>query len=164
MDLIASFKKYFGKRPTLQVRAPGRVNLLGEHVDYNDGMVLPIAIDRAVYLAAVPTDDAIVRLRALDLDEAVAFRLDQLAEKIDVEGRRLPEWALYPAGVAWVLSEARHEVTGVQAVYTSDVPIGAGLSSSAAVEVSFAALWRATGGWQIDNIELAQLCQRAENL
>ena len=163
MNLIPSFQHFFSKRPTLQVRAPGRVNLLGEHVDYNDGPVLPIAIDRAVTLVGTPHEEAIIRLQALDLDEGVAFRLDQLAEKIDLEGQPLPGWALYPAGVAWSLLDAGHEVTGIQGVFSSDVPIGAGLSSSAAVEVAFAAFWRAMGGWQVDNLELAKLCQRAEN-
>lgn len=163
MNLTTSFQTTFSKRPTLQVRAPGRVNLLGEHVDYNDGPVLPIAIDRAVSVAGMPIEEPVVRLHALDMGEGVAFRFDQISEKIDLEGRPLPGWALYPAGVAWSLLEAGHEVTGVQAAFNSDVPIGAGLSSSAAVEVAFAALWRAMGGWQVDNLGLAQLCQRAEN-
>ncbi len=147
----------------LNVRSPGRVNLLGEHVDYNDGIVLPIAIDRAVYMAAAPIEGSIVHLHALDLEESVDFHLLEVAEKVDIHGSPLPGWALYPAGVAWSLLEAGYEITGVQAAFTSDVPIGAGLSSSAAVEVAFAALWRATGGWGVDNLGLAKLCQHAEN-
>src|SRR5574341_889080 len=163
MDLNSFFQQSYSRRPSLNVRAPGRVNLLGEHVDYNDGMVLPAALDRAVYLAAVPADDRVVRLQAIDLGEAAAFRLDQVQDKVDLEGRPLPGWALYPAGVAWALLEAGMEVNGAQVAYTSQVPIGAGLSSSAAVEVGFGALWRAMGGWQVDNLSLARLCQRAEN-
>ncbi len=163
MDLLLSFKKHFDRAPRLRVRAPGRVNLLGEHVDYNQGPVLPVALDLALYLVAAPSSDDIVRLQALDLGEGAAFRIAEVENKVDVEGRPLPLWARYPAGVAWALKQAGLELTGAQVAYASDVPIGAGLSSSAAVEVAFAALWRAFGGWSVDNLTLARLCQRAEN-
>jgi galactokinase len=163
MDLTTRFQQIFSRKASIQVRAPGRVNLLGEHVDYNDGMVLPVALDKAVTLAAVPTEDGIVTLQALDLGEMASFYVDKVEAKTDLNGDPLPGWAHYPAGVAWSLWEAGLEVTGAQVSYTSQVPIGAGLSSSAAVEVAFAALWRATGGWSVDNLSLALLCQRAEN-
>ena len=143
--------------------APGRVNLLGEHVDYNDGMVLPAAIDRAVRLAAKPTLDGRVHLRAIDLNQSVTFNFDYLFAKRDINGEPLPSWALYPAGTAWSLQEEGLALTGFDGAFTSDIPIGAGLSSSAAVEVAFAALWQQMGGWQIERVKLAQLCQRGEN-
>ena len=164
MVILAEFHRYFTNEPILRGRAPGRVNLLGEHVDYNDGPVLPAAIDRAVYLAAAPLSDGTVRLRAIDLNDQVSFRLDDLEEKRDLHGLPLPSWAHYPAGVAWALKDAGLNVGGLQAVYTSDVPIGAGLSSSAAVEVGFAAVWEALSDWNIDCMSLARLCQRAENI
>lgn len=163
MDILAQFSNCFGKSPSLLARAPGRVNLLGEHGDYNDGPVLPAAIDRAVHLAAAPSQERTVTLNALDLDEQVVFNLDLLGEKINLHGDALPDWALYPAGVAWSFQQAGLDTPGLQVVYTSDVPIGAGLSSSAAVEVVFAVTWRALCGWEIDSMSLAQLCQRAEN-
>jgi galactokinase len=163
MDIKASFQEQFRSFPRIATRAPGRVNLLGEHVDYNDGLVLPAAIDRAVYLAAAPTDDRTVQLTALDLSQHTAFSLDALEAKVDLQGNPLPAWAHYPAGVAWALQEAGLAVTGLQAIYTSDVPMGSGLSSSAAVEVGFAASWQTLGGWEVDRVRLAQLCQRAEN-
>ncbi len=144
-------------------RAPGRVNLMGGHVDYNEGKVLPVAVDRAVFLAAAPTVDKTVTLQALDLDQSVAFHLDSLAGKTDTQGRPLPEWALYPAGVAWSLLGSGIPVCGMRAAYNSDVPIGAGLSSSAAVELAFAVTWQALDGGKIDPLALAQLCQLAEN-
>ncbi len=143
--------------------APGRVNLLGEHVDYNDGPVLPAAIDRAVRVAVAPRADRLARLHALDLEQSVTFSLDDLAGKKDVQGSPLPEWALYPAGVAWALQEQGLSVAGLEAAFTSDVPMGAGLSSSAAVEMAFAVAWRELGGWEADATRLAQLSQRAEN-
>jgi galactokinase len=163
MDIISFFEQIFKCKPTVKARAPGRVNLLGEHVDYNQGVVLPAAIDRQVSLAAAPTDDGLVTLNALDLQQQVAFRLSDLDRKIDVSGQPLPGWANYPAGVAWALEEAGLALTGMNAMYSSDIPIGAGLSSSAAVEVAFATCWQALSGWKIDKLTLAQYCQRAEN-
>ena len=163
MELIQEYKKNFASLPQFAARAPGRVNLLGEHIDYNAGPVLPVAIDRDVRIAASPTGDRIVRLHALDLDQSVSFSLDLLAQKIDLEGKPLPAWAYYPAGAAWALEEAGFPATGINVVYSSDVPIGAGLSSSAAVEVAFAVLWQALGGWEMDRMTLAKHCQRAEN-
>ncbi|HVN56335.1 MAG TPA: galactokinase [Anaerolineaceae bacterium] len=143
--------------------APGRVNLLGEHVDYNGGPVLPAAIDRAVRLAYLPRSDRQVYLRARDLNTGVVFDLDHLVDRQDIAGQPLPTWALYPAGVAWALSRKGLEVRGLEGEFTSTVPIGAGLSSSAAVELAFSVAWRTLGGWEADPLELARLCQRAEN-
>ena len=143
--------------------APGRVNLLGEHVDYNGGAVLPVAIDRVVQVAAIPEKDSIVNIHAIDLNEKVAFKLNDLERKTDVSGKPLPGWALFPAGVAWSLRKQGLQVRGVKAAFTSNIPIGAGLSSSAAVEVAFAAMWEAFGGWHLDRLTLAQYCQQAEN-
>lgn len=147
-----------------RVTAPGRVNLLGEHVDYNEGVVLPAAIDRVVKIAANPREDDLVRLNARDLSSVVAFRLSDLDAKIDADGRPLPGWAMYPAGVAWALRDHGLSLRGIDAVFASNVPIGSGLSSSAAVEVAFATLWRALSGADMDQMTLALLCQRAENL
>lgn len=143
--------------------APGRVNLLGEHVDYNGGAVLPAAIDRTVKVAARERNDEIITLLAMDLDAAVELRIPDIVKKIDKTGQLLPHWALYPAGVAWSLQKNGFPIAGIDAVFTSDVPIGSGLSSSAAVEVAFAALWQAIGDWELDKLRLAKYCLEAEN-
>ncbi len=161
--LTTHFMDYFEVPPEYIAVAPGRVNLLGEHVDYNDGPVLPVAIDRQVTIAGRALDEQIVSLYALDLDAAVSFRLENLEAKTDQDGQPLPSWALYPAGVAWSLQNSGRTVCGLQAVYTSNIPIGAGLSSSAAIEVGFVTLWQALGGWSAVQLELAKICQRAEN-
>lgn len=148
---------------TYIVTAPGRVNLLGEHVDYNDGPVLPVAIDRVVKIAANPRPDRLVSINALDLGQTVSLHLDHLDSKLDTHDSPLPGWALYPAGVAWALQQHGFAVGGVEAAFTSNVPIGAGLSSSAAVEVSFATLWQAMGGWPATHMQIAKMCQEAEN-
>jgi len=159
----------------LIVEAPGRVNLLGEHVDYNDGPVLPAAIDRAVRLAVRPTRSSQVHLHAIDLDQWAAFNLDEVEKRTGTNGAPLPSWALYPAGVAWSLQAAGYELSGMEAAYTSTIPIGAGLSSSAAVEVAFAIAWQSLdegrapgdppdGGLSTaTRMALARLCQQAEN-
>lgn len=163
MTIYQIFTETFASHPTLTARAPGRVNLLGEHVDYNDGVVLPIAIDRQVLLIAKPTQDKIVSLYAADLKKFATFSLDALDSRQDLRGKPLPSWALYPAGVGWALRKAGLEVSGMQATYTSNIPIGSGLSSSAAVEMAFAFTWRALGGWEVDRLRLAQIGQMAEN-
>lgn len=143
--------------------APGRVNLLGEHVDYNGGAVLPMAIDRFVRIAARIQEGGKISIEARDLGSAVEFSIDSLAQKVDTQGRNLPSWALYPAGVAWALDQHGWEVQGIQAVFNSSVPVGAGLSSSAAVEVAFGSLWQAVAGFSLPPLELAKICQFAEN-
>jgi galactokinase len=164
MDIRKKFKAYFGYFPLKIARAPGRVNLLGEHVDYNEGIVLPVAIDRWVQFAATPTDDGTLHLVAADLGKQIRFHLHESAHKIDTDGATLPGWALYPAGVVWSLQAAGFKLPGMQVVYNSNIPIGSGLSSSAAVEVGFAVLSQEFGGWKLPALELAQLCQRAENM
>ena len=161
--LTAAFRDQFGAAPELIARAPGRVNLLGEHVDYNEGPVLPAAIDRVVTIAARPNNQNVVNLHALDLGKHVSFDLDRIESKEDISGCPLPGWACYPAGVAWALATSGLAVSGLDGVYSSDVPIGAGLSSSAAVETAFAVTWQALSGWGLDRMSLARLCQRAEN-
>jgi galactokinase len=151
------------KEISYHVTSPGRVNLLGEHVDYNDGLVLPAAIDRSVHMTATRRNDGSVKLSARDFNETIQFKLDNLKQKIDNIGSALPDWALYPAGVAWSLQQQGLFVSGLNCEFTSNIPIGAGLSSSAAVEVGFAVLWQALGGWELDRLTLARYCQQAEN-
>lgn len=157
------FRARFGQDPTHIVRAPGRVNLLGEHVDYNEGFVLPIAIDRATWLAFAPAEPPQTTLVAADLSEEVSFTLETLSGKTDAAGRPLPAWALYPAGVMRVLKEAGLGTPPMNGVYLSDVPRGSGLSSSASVEMAFALAWQTLGGWSLPPMERALLGQKAEN-
>ena len=161
--IITNFQECFGEAPAHVVRAPGRVNLLGEHVDYNDGFVLPIAIDREVWLAFSPSDTDQTTLRAVDMSENASFTLQTLPAKTDTAGRDLPGWALYPAGVMWTLKEAGLATPAIKGAYTSNVPQGSGLSSSAAVEMAFVLAWQTLGGWKLPPMERALLGQKAEN-
>jgi galactokinase len=161
--ILTRFDHIYHARPTFIARAPGRVNLLGEHVDYNDGWVLPVAIDRATHVAVGECPSALVSLHAADLDDGVTFRVTELESKMDVRGQPLAHWALYAAGTAWALKGRGLDVRGMDAVIASDVPRGAGLSSSASVEVAYATAWSRLGDWGLPPMELALTCQRAEN-
>ena len=163
-QITDAYCQRFNEDPSLIARAPGRVNLLGEHVDYNNGFVLPAAIDRAVWLAFSPSETDQTTLVAADLSEEVSFGPENLATKTQSDGSALPEWARYPAGVMWALSTAGHVVPAIKAVFSSDVPRGAGLSSSAALELAFAVAWQSLGKWALSPMDLALLCQRAENI
>ncbi|WP_441250597.1 galactokinase [Kitasatospora sp. McL0602] len=157
-DLPAVFRSAYGAAPTGVWAAPGRVNLIGEHTDYNDGFVLPLAIPYTARAAARRRDDGVLRLHSEQGDGAVTeLRVDELAPGT-VTG-----WAQYPAGVVWALREAGHEVGGADFCFDSDVPVGAGLSSSAALECVVAAAYRDLYDLRLDAAELALLAQRAEN-
>jgi galactokinase len=136
--------------------APGRVNLIGEHLDYNGGPVLPIAIDRRTVVEASVRDDATVTVASESFGKPVSFPVS--AEPGHVNG-----WAAYVAGAIWALRSAGHPVPGLDLRVSSDVPVGAGLSSSHALECVVAVAARDIGGFEIDEVELALLVQRAEN-
>ncbi len=157
------FNEKFNQPPVYLVRAPGRVNLLCEHVDYNDGFVLPAAIDRATYIAFSPVGSDQNSVFAVDFGQQAVFLSKNLESKSQLDGTPLPDWARYPAGVAWSLSEKKWAIKGMYAVFSSDIPRGAGLSSSASDELAFATGWKILGGWNATPMELSLLYQRAEN-
>jgi galactokinase len=157
------FHETFGSAPMHLVRAPGRVNLLGEHVDYNDGFVLPAAIDRATYVAFSPTSTDLSTLLAADFNQQASFSPQTIQLKTQLDGSPLPEWAYYPAGVMWSLNEDQLETRGMNAVFASDVPRGSGLSSSASVEMAFMLAWQTLSNWTLPSMQRALLGQKAEN-
>jgi galactokinase len=155
--LAGAFESRFGRSPTAVAEAPGRVNLIGEHLDYNEGHVLPVAIDRSIMVAFAPRQDGRVRLYSLDFQQESAFDLREI--KKDPEA----PWSDYMRGVAWALGEAGHRLSGLDAALQGDVPVGAGLSSSAALEVAALGAFEAASGLRLDRRDLALLGQRAEN-
>ena len=157
------FQETFEGAPAYTVRAPGRVNLLGEHVDYNDGFVLPAAIDRATYIAFSPTPSGQTTLRATDFDQQASFSPETISSKTQLDGSPLPEWTHYPAGVMWSLSQQNLSTPSMNAVFASDVPRGSGLSSSASVEMAFALAWQTLSDWALPPMKRALLGQKAEN-
>lgn len=150
-----SFAEYFHEEPTLLVRAPGRVNLIGGHTDYNDGFVLPIAIDRAVWIALRARPDRQVVVHSTDFEETGEFSLDDL--------QRGQGWLEYLKGMAQTLQQAGYTLRGWEGVMAGDVPIGAGLSSSAATEMAVARAFMAVSGFDWDPVRMAAAGQRCEN-
>jgi len=158
MDLAVAFRTIFAAEPTVVVRAPGRVNLIGEHTDYNDGFVMPMAIESDVRIALRPRADRRVTLASTDFNQQTTFGLDDLAHD-DGSAR----WSDYVRGVAWAMLEKGLPIQGMDAVISGNVPIGAGLSSSAAMEVAAAWAFQAASGFRMDPVDMALLCQKAEN-
>jgi galactokinase len=151
-----SFIERFGEAPALLVRAPGRVNIIGEHTDYNDGFVLPMAINRATFIALRPRTDARVVVHSLDFNESAEISLTDFPHQP-------PDWAEYIRGVAWALNGAGIPLHGWEGVVAGDVPIGAGLSSSAALEMATARAFTALAGLGWDAPTMAKLGQKTEN-
>jgi galactokinase len=160
---LQAFVNRFGCQPAYLAVAPGRVNILGEHVDYNDGFVLPAAIDRATWLAFSPTKEGQTTLLAADFNEEVSCTHAGVLSKTALDGSPLPEWACYPAGIAWALHLNGLNTPYMQAAFASDIPRGSGLSSSASIEMVFSVAWQALGGWHLPPLQHAVLGQKAEN-
>lgn len=158
--LAEAFRSLYGGSPRIY-RAPGRVNLIGEHTDYNQGLVMPAAIDFSTWVAIAPRHDRRVLVRSENFSETVELDLDQPPE------RARGHWSDYPFGVAIKLEQAGRRLRGANLLVRGEVPTGSGLSSSAAFEVAtgFALLEFADAGAAapFDRLELARLCQRAEN-
>ena len=160
--LVDAFRARFAAEPEVVARAPGRVNLLGAHVDYSEGWVLPAAIDRAVWVAARRAPGAETRLASLDFDEETIF--GAAAPEPPVAERAGPSsWVDYPRGLAWALRQRGIDVPPVEAVFGGDLPIGAGVSSSAAVEMAFLFAWQQLAGFELSGIERAQVGRTVEN-
>ncbi|MEV5341127.1 galactokinase [Streptomyces sp. NPDC052676] len=153
------FAELYGAGPEGVWAAPGRVNLIGEHTDYNDGFVMPFALPHTALAAVARRTDGRLRLHSADVEGGVVeLRLDDLAPESD------KGWTAYPAGVVWALREAGHPVTGADIHLASTVPAGAGLSSSAALEVVVALALNDLYELGLKGWQLARLCQRAENV
>lgn len=156
----AGFESRFNRPPAGLWSAPGRVNLIGEHTDYNEGFVLPLAIDRRTVVALAPRADRLIRVASSFAEQAVELALDELLPE------NLHGWSAYPLGVAWALTQLAQggdELTGFEAFIHSDVPVGAGLSSSAAIECAVAVALNDIWNLAQDARTLARAGQRAEN-
>ncbi|GAB4476174.1 MAG: galactokinase [Anaerolineae bacterium] len=157
--VLDAFSAVYGYAPALLVRAPGRANLIGEHTDYNDGFVMPLAVDRALWLAAAPRTDSMIRVHTLDFGgETAAFTTDQLHDPA------LPHWSKHVRGAWWLLGEKGQKLPGVDLVLGGDIPIGAGMSSSAAIGVAMIEAALALAGDQArSQIEKALLAVELEH-
>ncbi|MFF5286767.1 galactokinase [Streptomyces sp. NPDC013171] len=158
MSLAADFEALYGAAPDGLWAAPGRVNLIGEYTDFNDGFVLPLALPHTTIAAVSRRDDGVLRLHSADTDGGIVQLATDGLEPLSGGG-----WAAYPAGVVWALREAGHPVAGADVHLASTVPTGAGLSSSAALEVVVALALNDLFGLGLSRPELARIAQRAEN-
>jgi galactokinase len=161
--VVSWFRKCFGAAPHGVWHAPGRANLIGEHTDYNEGFVLPFALDRGTLAAAALTGGAVLELRDAGMPDASA---DDARVTVPLDGLmpgQVTGWAAYPAGVLWALREAGYPIGGASVVIDSDLPRGAGLSSSAALECVVALALTQLQGIDVPRPELAALARRAEN-
>jgi galactokinase len=154
---VTTFAEVFGSEPDGAWRAPGRVNLIGEHTDYNDGLVLPIALPQRILVTAGARTDGVLAVASTQHDGVTEFSLESLAPG------SVEDWAAYPAGAAWVLREAGYDIGGANLLVESDLPTGAGLSSSAALLCATAVALLGLRGLEVAPDEVARLAQRAEN-
>jgi galactokinase len=155
-EVAEEFWRRFGRRPAVS-RAPGRVNLIGEHTDYNDGFVMPAALEFATFVAASPREDRRLTVYSMTMDEACFFNLDAPQET------GLHDWSDYVFGVAVMLERSGRRLKGADLVVSTDVPLGSGLSSSAALEVSSAHALLTASGLPFEPIAAAKISQKAEN-
>ncbi len=155
-SLTATFRRLYGGSPQV-FRAPGRVNLIGEHTDYNDGFVMPAAVDFYTWVAVGKRSDRRLRVYSDQFEENVELSLDALA------GEPRKHWSDYVRGVAAVLEATGHSLTGADLVIHGEVPLGAGLSSSAALEVSTALALLSGSNVTLPPLDLVKICQRAEH-
>jgi len=151
------FYETFGEDPAYIVRSPGRVNLIGEHTDYNDGFVFPMAIDRATWIALRPRADSKVFAISLDLDDRREFSLDKLQRPTQTD------WIDYLIGVAWAVQERGYALSGWEGVVSGDVPMDSGLSSSAALELVTARAFYSVSDFEWDAATMAKVGMAAEN-
>ncbi len=156
-EAVKAFQSRFANKPVLAARAPGRVNIIGEHTDYNDGFVLPMAIEHDTAIVGRPRSDGILRLRAENLDRNAEADLA-------ARGRNAQEpWTDYIVGVADELYKLDKPVSGADMLIMGDVPVGCGLSSSAALEMAALVFFEQAGGFKLEDAEAARLGQRVEN-
>ncbi len=158
-QLRSLFIQHFQQQPTSMIRSPGRVNIIGEHTDYNEGFVLPMALTCATWLAIYPRDDRRIVMRSDNVHENIVLDLQDLQRP-----QQNVQWQDYVAGVAHMLQEAQgHALKGLDAVVIGDVPMGAGLSSSASFELAVAKALSEVNQLNWDPTQMALLCQKAEN-
>jgi galactokinase len=158
MDMIKQFESVFRCPPALESNAPGRVNLIGEHTDYNDGFVLPIAIQHAVTVLASPRTDHEIHLHSVDFNDGTFF---SMSEHIDHDMKH--PWSNYERGIVDQFLKRGEKMNGANLLIQGNVPIASGLSSSAAVEVATAMAIKALDGIEISDLDLIKLCQNSEN-
>ena len=153
--IIEEFQKRYKISPKFLISAPGRVNLIGEHTDYSEGFVMPVAINLGIFITMTPSNSQVVDIYSMDYEEHKYFNLQKHTKKAG-------GWEEYIKGVAWALHDEGHKLKGWQAVMTGNIPIGAGLSSSAALEVASVKAFCLSGDFDLSPISIAKISRKAE--
>ena len=156
LEIRRIFIDRFGQEPAVVAVAPGRINLIGEHTDYNDGFVFPVAIDRQTWIASSPAP-GISQATSTEVGDAAPFDL------LSATPGTIHDWGKYPAGMGWAIRESDHRAGNVVAIVSSDIPMGSGVSSSAALEMAFGQVWNRLGDIGLSSPELAALGKVCEN-
>ena len=151
------FKRLYGKLPTIWARAPGRVDLMGSHTDYNMGFVMTMTIDRDTWIAASPRKDNQIAIHSCNISGGALFSL------MDIQHDEITPWTNYVRGVAATMQASGYDLSGFDGLVHSTIPFGSGLSSSAAIEMATALLFKSLGGLELDPVNMALIGQRAEN-
>jgi galactokinase len=161
--IIQEFQQRFNVQPEYIIQAPGRVNIIGEHTDYNAGFVLPMAIDRYIWLALKPRPDRQINIYAINFQEQQSFNLDDILRRKRTSFH--PSWIDYVKGIAWIFQQQLPDLqlVGFDGVLYGDIPCGAGLSSSAALELTIARAFAAMVDFPWNPMLMAKLAQQAEN-
>lgn len=163
LRLSAFFRRHFDSEPPIVIRAPGRVNLLGEHTDYNEGFVLPVAIDRSVLVAARPRPDRLVTVWSANYHRSLSFSLDETGSLGENGTATQDKFTNYLRGVACCIEARGYKLHGMDAAIEGNVPVGSGLSSSAALEMAVVLAFESVSGLSIPGPEKARIGQQAEN-
>ena len=163
LQLSAFFRRHFDSEPLIVVRAPGRVNLLGEHTDYNEGFVLPMAIDRSILVAACPRPDRLVTVWSANYHRSLSFSLDETGSLGKNGTPTRDKFSNYLRGVARCIEARGYKLHGLNAAIEGNVPVGSGLSSSAALEVAVVLAFESVSGLSIPGPEKARIGQQTEN-
>ena len=153
--LKETFYSKYGEKPNMVVQSPGRVNIIGEHTDYNNGFVLPMAIDRHIKIAFRPRNDDKIKLQSIGFDNEINCSIH--------DDNYVGDWQDYVKSISWVLLKNNYELKGWEGVMTSNIPVGAGLSSSAALLLAILKVFSVTSNFNWDGLEMAKLARTAEN-
>lgn len=162
-QIFEQFHREYSHHPKVVVRSPGRVNLVGAHVDTHEGWALPGTIDRAIWLAAAPGKPKLLRFHAVDVGESAEISTSDPPPPVPNRLNSQPNWSDYPAGIAWLLRDQNIESRGLDIVFGGDLPIGAGLGSSAALEMGLLLAWESISEFQLSNVDRARLGMELEN-